>query len=299
MVVVILIRGWVKRPCGVAEPRLPVIRRLSRSLAVAPDIPVALGVCARRTRLLEPRMLVRSVIGNKIHDHADVAFLRFADHSVEIRERAVKWIDACIVRNVVAEIHQRRRVHRANPNRVEAQGAKVIQSGRNPVDVANAVAVRILEAAGIDLVNNGVLPPQVLCLWTRLLPFRNLRWNLLRQAGACRKAEAGGHGEKDKLKAVQHGGSPGCVTSLERIAQGFAFPPDNPSSSLRNPPAVIARAAWLRGPAESHGMRAGSGADFAALRERRNAVGSAEGERFDGHGGLSAAGSYQAAAVAK
>src|SRR5712692_378337 len=42
-----------------------------------------------------------------------------------------------------------------------------------------------------------------------------------------------------------------------------------------------------------------SGADFAALRERRNAVGGAEGQRFDGHGGLAAAGSHQAAAIAK
>src|SRR5260370_11693740 len=225
MVVVILIRGWVKLPCGVAEPRLPVIRRLSRSLAVAPDIPVALGVCARRTRLLEPRMLVRSVIGNKIHDPADVAFLRFADHSVEIRERAVKWIDACIVRNVVAEIHQRRRVHRANPNRVDAEVAKVIQSGRNPVDVANAVAVRILEAARIDLVNNGVLPPRVLCLWKRLPGLRNLGWNLLRQAGACRKAEAGGHGEKDKLKAFQHAGAPPFFSSPPHTPQSLSLPP--------------------------------------------------------------------------
>src|SRR6266849_2304047 len=42
-----------------------------------------------------------------------------------------------------------------------------------------------------------------------------------------------------------------------------------------------------------------SGADFAALRERRDAVSGAEGQRFDGHGGLSTAGSHQAAAIAK
>src|SRR2546425_12828008 len=41
------------------------------------------------------------------------------------------------------------------------------------------------------------------------------------------------------------------------------------------------------------------GADFAALRERSDAVGRAERQRFDGHGGLAAPGSHQAAAVAK
>src|SRR5258708_16862980 len=39
--------------------------------------------------------------------------------------------------------------------------------------------------------------------------------------------------------------------------------------------------------------------DFAALRQRGNAVGGAEGEGFDGHGGLAAAGGDQAAAVAE
>src|SRR2546427_13048381 len=41
------------------------------------------------------------------------------------------------------------------------------------------------------------------------------------------------------------------------------------------------------------------GADFAALRKRRNSVSGTEGQRFDGHGGLAAPGSHQAAAIAK
>jgi len=50
---------------------------------------------------------------------------------------------------------------------------------------------------------------------------------------------------------------------------------------------------------ESLEWNASSGADFAALREPRNAVGGAESERFNGHGGLAASGSHQAAAIAK
>src|SRR5260370_13507313 len=41
------------------------------------------------------------------------------------------------------------------------------------------------------------------------------------------------------------------------------------------------------------------GADFAALRQRRNSISGAEGQRLDGHGGLAAARSHQAAAIAK
>src|SRR5437773_8436737 len=42
-----------------------------------------------------------------------------------------------------------------------------------------------------------------------------------------------------------------------------------------------------------------SGADFAALRQRRDAVSGAEGQRFDGHRGLAASRGHQAAAIAK
>src|SRR5438034_868938 len=58
----------------------------------------------------------------------------------------------------------------------------------------------------------------------------------------------------------------------------------------------VARLQKLLSPPE---LRARSGADFAALGKRSNTVSGAEGERFDGHGGLAAAGSHQAAAVAK
>jgi len=59
------------------------------------------------------------------------------------------------------------------------------------------------------------------------------------------------------------------------------------------------RVAWLQKLLSPLEWNARSGADFAALRERRNAVGGAESERFNGHGGLAAAGSHQAAAIAK
>src|SRR5260370_29308905 len=50
-----------------------------------------------------------------------------------------------------------------------------------------------------------------------------------------------------------------------------------------------------------HPLKCGakSGADFAVLCERRDAVSGPEGERFDGHGRLAAPRGHQAAAIAK
>ena len=42
-----------------------------------------------------------------------------------------------------------------------------------------------------------------------------------------------------------------------------------------------------------------SGADLAAFRERRNAVGGSESERLDSHGGLAPTGGHKAASIAK
>ncbi len=103
-----------------AKPRLPVVGRLALPFAVAPDVPVALRICARRTRFLKPRMLVRCVIRHKIHDYANAALPRFTDQSIKIRESAVERIDSRVIRNVIAEIHQGRRVHRANPDGIDA-----------------------------------------------------------------------------------------------------------------------------------------------------------------------------------
>src|SRR5207248_7482715 len=58
VMVVILTCGGIKLPGGVAKPRLPIVGRLPGALAIAPDVPVALRIRARGTRLLEPGVLV-------------------------------------------------------------------------------------------------------------------------------------------------------------------------------------------------------------------------------------------------
>src|SRR5205085_11558159 len=70
IVVVVLVRLRVDLPGRAAEPGEPIVR-WAPVLSIAPDIPVALGIRPRTARLFEPRVLVRGVIRDKIHDHAD------------------------------------------------------------------------------------------------------------------------------------------------------------------------------------------------------------------------------------
>ena len=84
---------------------------------------------------------------------------------VEVGERAELGGDVGVVGDVVAEVGERAGVDGAEPDRVDAQGgigpAQVVEAPEDAGEVADAVAVRIGEAAWVDLVEDGALPPSV------------------------------------------------------------------------------------------------------------------------------------------
>src|SRR5437667_2261233 len=125
--VVILLRMRVVFPSASTKARQPVVQRPAASARAAPDIPVALGVVARRPRLNKPRMLIGTVIGDKIQDDFEITRMRLSDQSIEIREGAEQRVDRGIVRHIVAEVLHWRRVNRRDPNGGEAEPAKIIQ----------------------------------------------------------------------------------------------------------------------------------------------------------------------------
>src|ERR1700728_948200 len=106
-------------------------------------------------------MLVRSVVQDHVHDDADIALLCFSHEPVEVGHGAVLGIDPDIVRDVVAEVNLRRGVDRTEPDGVHAEGLQVVEPARNPVQVTDAVTIKILKAARVDLVDQGMLPPDV------------------------------------------------------------------------------------------------------------------------------------------
>ena len=108
-------------------------------------------------------MLVGGVVRNKIHDDADVAGFRFLHQMIEIGHGAVLRINRGVVGDVVAEVDLRRRIHRRDPDGVDAEIFQVVEALGDAVEVADAVAVRILKTARIDFVDDRVLPPHVVC----------------------------------------------------------------------------------------------------------------------------------------
>ncbi len=114
----------------------------------------------RRTRLDEPRMLVARVVRHPVEHDPDVAPVRLGDEAIELLEVTEDRVDVAVVGDVVAVVDHRRGEHRRQPDRVDAEPLEMIEVRDDPREVADAVAGRVAEAAGVDLVDGGGLPPR-------------------------------------------------------------------------------------------------------------------------------------------
>lgn len=68
-------------------------------------------------------------------------------------------MDGFIVADVVADIDLWRGVMWGQPDGVDAEGVEVGKAGDEAGDVADPVAVGVLEGGGVDLVDCGLFPP--------------------------------------------------------------------------------------------------------------------------------------------
>lgn len=64
-----------------------------------------------------------------------------------------------VVKRLTSPIFQRRRVKRAQPDRIHPQVREVWHLGGNALEIAYPISVRIGKRAGIDLVHAGLAPP--------------------------------------------------------------------------------------------------------------------------------------------
>ena len=91
-----------------------------------------------------------------------LALVQRRHQPVEIRKRAEDRIDAGVVGDVIAEIGHGRGIERRDPDGVDAQPLQVVGTLGDPREIADAVAVAVLERARVDLVDDGRLPPRPL-----------------------------------------------------------------------------------------------------------------------------------------
>ena len=105
-------------------------------------------------------MLDRGVVHHQVGDDPDAAFVRRIDERLEVVDGAVVGMDGVEVRDVVAAVTQRRRVHRQQPHAVHAEPLQVVEPLGEPDEVADAVVVAVGKGADVDLVEHRALEPR-------------------------------------------------------------------------------------------------------------------------------------------
>ena len=153
-------------PCGAAEVGAPLVRlgarsaRLMARLGGTPPIPIRMRIVLVAGSL-EPGVLVGRVVHDQVHDDLQAALVRFGKQLVHIGHRAEQRVDVLVVGDVVAVVVLRGLEDRGQPQHVHAKVGKIVEAAGDALQIADAVAIGILEGTGIDLVDHRVGPPWI------------------------------------------------------------------------------------------------------------------------------------------
>ncbi len=128
-------------------------------VVVGPDVVVAVGAVGVLAGLLEPRVLVAGVVHDEVDDHAHAALVGGVHELDEVGQVAELRQDGGVVGDVVAAVAQGRLEEGRQPQAVHAQPLQVVQLGGQAREVADAVAVGVLEGTDEHLVEDGSLEP--------------------------------------------------------------------------------------------------------------------------------------------
>jgi hypothetical protein len=97
---------------------------------VTPDVEIAIfAALGAVPGALEPLVRARGVVDDELGDDANVAGVRLAQQTLEIREGAVHRVYGRVVGDVVATVAQRGRIERQEPDRIDAQVLDVVELG--------------------------------------------------------------------------------------------------------------------------------------------------------------------------
>jgi hypothetical protein len=88
--------------------------------------------------------------------------VHFGEHLFPVGQRSELLHDVVIVADVISVVVIRRFVDRRKPDDIDAELLQIVQLLNNSSQIADAVAVAIIEAARINLVDNAFLPPLLL-----------------------------------------------------------------------------------------------------------------------------------------
>jgi hypothetical protein len=107
------------------------------------------------------------VVRDDVDDHPEPLRVRVGDQGPGTAQLPEERVDGAVVGHVVPAIGHGRPVPRRDPDRIDAQVAQVAQVAADAGDIADTIAVRVGEAADVDLVDDCPPPPADSGRWIR------------------------------------------------------------------------------------------------------------------------------------
>src|SRR5690349_13041634 len=99
------------------------------------------------------------MIWHEVQDYFDAATMGGFQQPVKIRHGPEDRMDGPVIGNVIAEVRHRRRIDRRYPYGIDSEPMEIVQLGDDAGQVADPVTVTVGKGTGIDLINDGSLPP--------------------------------------------------------------------------------------------------------------------------------------------
>ena len=124
-----------------------------------PDVVVGEAIAPVSAGGLEPGVLDRRVSRDQIETDPDVAAPRLLEQAHQVGVRPVAGSHLVVVRYVVAGILEGRDEAGVDPYGIHAELAQIVELPNDAGDVTDAIAVRIVEALRVDLIEDGVFQP--------------------------------------------------------------------------------------------------------------------------------------------
>ena len=163
---IVLVDGFDILPGAALEQGDPVVRRQAVAflivLRVSPDVVIVVGVVARFAGLFEPFALIGGVVDDEVHEDLHAALVGVVQKLFEKLQVTVLRVDVIVVGNVVPVVRLGRRVDGREPDGVAPEALDVVEFFHDAPEVADAVAVAVLEGAAPDLIDDEVLVPAVI-----------------------------------------------------------------------------------------------------------------------------------------
>src|SRR6266513_5585905 len=100
------------------------------------------------------------VINDQLRDDAQPALMRGVEERAKIVECSVVRINIVIIGDVVAVIAQRRWIKGQEPDGGDAELLEIIELLDQSTEVADAVAIAVMEGLDVQLVNDRVFVPK-------------------------------------------------------------------------------------------------------------------------------------------